>query len=69
MSAHFSLTAPVFNGIELSETAMIVGYAAIIEKLALPIPMPNQIAVIGYKTSIKTEELSNVIILPKVYQP
>ena len=45
MSAHFSFNTPVFNGIELSETAMIVGYAAIIEKLALPIPMPLNIQV------------------------
>ena len=69
MSAHFSLTAPVFNGIELSQTAMVVGYAAVIDKLALPIPMPDQIAVIGSKSSIKPEELSKVIILPKAYQP
>lgn len=69
MSAHFSFNAPVFNGIELSETAMIVGYAAIIEKLALPIPMPDRIAVIGSKTSIKTDAYTDVIILPKTYQP
>ena len=48
---------------------MIVGYAAIIEKLSLPIPMPDQIAVIGSKSSIKTTEDSELIILPKVYQP
>tara|TARA_B100001115_G_C15833214_1_gene416205 strand:- start:618 stop:2192 length:1575 start_codon:yes stop_codon:yes gene_type:complete len=69
LSAHFSLSAPIFNGIELSANSMIVGYAAIIEKLSLPIPMPDQIAVIGSKSSIKTTEDSELIILPKVYQP
>lgn len=69
MSAHFSLTAPVFCGIELSEKAIIVGYAAIIEKLALSIPMPDRIAVIGSKTSVKTEENTDIIILAKTYQP
>lgn len=69
MSAHFSLNAPVFNGIQLSETAIIVGYTAIIEKLALSIPMPERITIIGSKTSIKSEGNTDIITLPKQYQP
>jgi hypothetical protein len=46
-SAHFSFKALVFNGKQAPEEGTIVGYAAIIEKLGLPIPMPYQTCLIS----------------------
>ena len=44
--AHFYSDAPVFNGLVRPEKGTIVGYAAIIDKLSLNIPMHTPVALI-----------------------
>ncbi|MDT0641236.1 Fic family protein [Zunongwangia sp. F363] len=45
-SAHFYYDAPVFHGLKRPEKGTIVGYAAIIDKLGLNIPIPKPVALI-----------------------
>jgi len=45
-NAHFSQDAPIFHGKKLPEEGFIVGYTAIIERLGLPVPIPDIIFVV-----------------------
>lgn len=65
--AHFSIDAPVFHGRVPPEKGLIVGYAAIIHRLELKMPLPLQCALIGKRNKkYQTEEW---IVLPKSYLP
>lgn len=66
-SAHFFHFAPNFAGRKLPEHECIVGYAAIIQKLDLPIPIPRRIALITAGSKKKfTDEF---LLFPKAYAP
>jgi len=64
-SAHFSLIAPVFNGITIPVDGYISGYTAIIYKLKLPVPFPKPIIVVNTKT--KRSQTETFLILPNSY--
>jgi len=65
-TAHFSFTAPVFNGLVIPTEGYIVGYTAIIHKLQLAVPISKPIAII----SLKSKRLKNddFFVLPQSYQ-
>ncbi|HKL90678.1 MAG TPA: Fic family protein [Allomuricauda sp.] len=65
-SAHFSFIAPVFNGVVLPEEGIISGYAAIIHKLGLPVPLPIPFTVVSLKT--KRIENKSFTYLSKSYE-
>ena len=46
-STHFSCSTPVFHGIQLPEQGLVVGYAAVINSLKLPVPIPNPLALVS----------------------
>ena len=46
---HFSLKISVFHGRKAPEEGLLVGYGALIEKLKLPVPLPNRLALISTK--------------------
>ncbi|MBK5194171.1 MAG: cell filamentation protein Fic, partial [Flavobacteriaceae bacterium] len=46
---HISLKISVFHGKQAPEEGVLVGYGAIIEAYNLPVPIPNQLALISYK--------------------
>ena len=65
-TAHFSFIAPVFNEITIPTEGYISGYAAIVNKLQLKVPIAKPIAMVALKTKrIKNDDL---LILPKSYQ-
>ncbi|HKI90248.1 MAG TPA: Fic family protein [Draconibacterium sp.] len=66
-NAHFSQTAPVFHGRQCPEDGYIVGYAAIIDKLKLKVPIPFQITLVCNQN--KNYETGEWKILPKSYLP
>ncbi len=66
-NAHFSQTTPIFHGKKCPEEGSIVGYSAIIDKLKLKIPIPNQITLICNQN--KNYETNEWKILPKSYLP
>ena len=66
-SAHFSFYAPSFAGRTLPESGYIVGYAAIIQKLGLQMPIPRMIAMIT--TSSKKYVTKDLRNFPKSYLP
>lgn len=66
-SAHFSFIAPIFNGINIREEGYITGYAAIIHKLQLPIPVPKPFAIVSLKA--KRSENDDFLLLPNSYLP
>jgi len=66
-SAHFSYSAPVFHGIQLPEQGLVVGYAAIINGLNLPIPTLNPIALISNQN--KKQITEDWKIFPGQYLP
>lgn len=66
-SAHFSFYAPHFAGRSLPESGFIVGYAAIIHKLGLQMPIPKKIAIIT--TSSKKYVTEELFHFPKAYSP
>ena len=49
LNTRFSHKVPSFHGRKLPEAGAVVGYAAIIETLKLPVPIPEYIAVISDK--------------------
>jgi len=49
MNTYYSLKIPAFHGRALPENGSIVGYAAVIETLELPVPIPDTIAMISEK--------------------
>jgi hypothetical protein len=66
-SAHFSFYAPSFAGRTLPESGYIVGYAAIIQKLGLQMPIPRMIAMIT--TSSKKYVTKDLRNFPRSYLP
>ncbi|MBZ9631239.1 Fic family protein [Salegentibacter sp. LM13S] len=61
--AHFYSDAPVFHGLEKPERGVVVGYAAIIDKLGLNIPIHKPVALIcDQNKSFETEDW-------RVFQP
>ena len=67
MSAHFLLREPIFHGKKMPEEGRIVGYAAIIEKLRLPMPMVQTIAMVCDQN--KGDQKEGWLILPIRYLP
>lgn len=49
INTHFSIRIPAFHGRKLPEAGVIVGYAALIENLELPVPIPSVVALINDK--------------------
>ena len=66
-TAHFFQKAPVFHGKQCPEEGYIVGYAAIIDKLGLKVPVPCQITMVCNQN--KNYETKEWRILPKYYLP
>jgi hypothetical protein len=66
-TAHFSQKIPVFHGRQCPEEGYIVGYAAIIDKLKLKVPIPFQITIVCNQN--KNYETIEWKILPKYYLP
>lgn len=67
ISAHFYSDAPVFHGLERPEKGTIVGYAAIIDKLGLNIPIQKPVALIcNQNKSFETEDWR---VFPPSYLP
>lgn len=66
-STHFSHKALVFNGIQLPEEAIVVGYAAIINALDLEMPLPSTLSLISNHNKKYAEE--NWKVYPKSYLP
>ncbi len=62
-----SLNAPIFCGMQLPEPGIIVGYAALIETLNLPVPLPEKSALIG--TKVRGYETERWQVLGKSYKP
>lgn len=63
----FSKDITVFNGITTPEPATLVGYGAVINKLQLPMPMPNKLAIISKKHKLYSTE--NWIIFTPRHHP
>lgn len=66
-STYFSRQAPVFHGKQSPEEGSIVGYAAIIDRLKLPIPMSTPIALVCNQN--KRYQTKEWTIFPKSYLP
>lgn len=66
-SAHFSQKKPIFHGKQSPEEGVIVGYAAIVDKLQLRMPMVNPIAMVCDQN--KNYRNKDWIILPTSYLP
>lgn len=65
--AHFSQKKPVFHEKQSPEKGTIVGYAAIIDRLKLQMPMINPVALVCDQN--KNYQTKDWIILPKSYLP
>lgn len=66
-NTHFSQTTPIFYGKQCPEEGHIVGYSAIIDKLGLKVPIPNQITLVCNQN--KNYETDDWKVLPKSYLP
>lgn len=66
-SAHFSQETPIFHGLDSPENGNIVGYAAIISKLELQMPMVKPIALVCKQN--KNYQTKDWFVLPKSYLP
>ncbi|MGB0523872.1 MAG: Fic family protein [Flammeovirgaceae bacterium] len=66
-SAHFSILTPIFHHIPLPEEGYVVGYAAIINRLALAIPMHQPIALVSIKN--RSKQIQNWRVFSKRYLP
>lgn len=66
-SAHFSYSAPIFQGKQLPEHGTVVGYASIIQSLMLEIPVPRTISIISNQNRKYQQE--GWLVFPKIYQP
>lgn len=64
LNTRFSHNVPSFHGRMLPEAGAVVGYAAIIETLKLPVPIPENIAVISEKNK-KYESNGWKVFTPK----
>ena len=61
-SVIISRTASVFDGKKLPEEAKLVGYTAIIDSLALALPIPETISIISKKN--KKYSVANFDVYP-----
>ncbi|NJB82065.1 Fic family protein [Wenyingzhuangia aestuarii] len=66
-SAHFSQEKLIFHGKQSPEKGTIVGYAAIVDTLNLPMPMVSPIALVCDQN--KNYQTNEWLILPKSYLP
>ena len=66
-NAHFSKKTPIFHGKQVPEQGSIVGYAAIVNKLNLQIPMVNPITLVCNQN--RNYQNKDWLILPKSYLP
>lgn len=64
MNTPISIRIPAFHGRMLPETGRIVGYAALIENLELPVPIPTVIALISDK-NVKYEVEGWKVLTPR----
>jgi 2'-5' RNA ligase len=55
-NTYFSQTVTIFHGREAPERALLVGYGAIIEKLALKLPFPDKLSLIGDRHKLYSVE-------------
>ena len=67
ISAHISYSAPVFNGRTIPEDGHIVGYGAIINKLNLRIPTPEQLSLVCFQN--KRYQTKEWQVFPNSYLP
>lgn len=67
ISAHFSRRKPVLRGKQLPEEGSIVGYAAIVDQLQLPMPMVCPVALVCDHN--KKYQNRDWIVLPNSYLP
>ncbi|MGG7662606.1 2'-5' RNA ligase family protein [Dyadobacter sp. BHUBP1] len=58
---HFSQFVTVFHGRQAPERALLVGYGAIIERLALKMPLPDKLSLIGTRYKQLSDEHWNVL--------
>lgn len=65
--AHFLQTAPTFHGKQIPEKGHIVGYAAVVDKFNLPIPMPTPVPLVCFQN--KNYQTENWNIFPGSYLP
>lgn len=65
VSAHFSISAPVFNKTHLPENGSVVGYAALIHSLGLKMPIPQPCSLVSEKN--KRYETEAYKVFPKSY--
>ena len=63
----FSLKISVFHGRQAPEVGLLVGYGALIEKLKLPVPLPNRLALISTKKRQYTTD--NWLVLTSRHEP
>jgi 2'-5' RNA ligase len=56
----FSQEVTVFRGRKAPEKALLVGYGAIIDKLALKLPVPDRLSLIGARHKLYSDESWNV---------
>jgi len=66
-SAYFSRKAPIFHGRQTPEEGLIVGYAAIVDRLKLNMPVTTPITLVSNQN--KTYQNKEWKILPKSYLP
>lgn len=66
-SNHFSLKISVFHGRKAPEEGLLVGYGALIEKLKLPVPLPNRLALISTKK--RQYATDNWLVLTSRHEP
>lgn len=64
---HFYRITPIFHGKQCPEEGYIVGYSAIIDKLGLKVPIPNQVTLVCNQN--KNYETEDWKVLPKSYLP
>lgn len=67
ISTHFSYSAPVLNGRIIPEDGHIVGYGAIINKLNLRVPTPEQLALVCIQN--KRYQTKEWQVFPNSYLP
>lgn len=65
--AYFAIQTTIFRGKPVPEQGMIVGYAAIIDRLSLPMPMVHPVALVG--TQRRRYEDHQWMIFTKNYVP
>jgi hypothetical protein len=67
MCAYFSHTAPIFNGKQTPEDGFVVGYAAIVSSLKLPVPITGPVSIVSRQN--RREKTGEWNIFSKKYLP